>query len=189
VVPCPGSSRCRRDVPRPSGLGFLISTGNETFGVAQIFTAVMLCVTMAFLGDNVLRFAERRLLRWRNSRSDVRPEGESNGGPLCTPDRHLSSRAASLRPASPARSRHRRRADSAHPYPLKLASSREHECPPGHPPDRAGIFLKHGIQLQPIPVNNVVTSVQALAAGNTDVAFIDVPNSISAARRVSTSGS
>ena len=48
-----------------SGLGFLISTGNETFGVAQIFTAVTLCVTMAFLGDNVLRLAERRLLRWR----------------------------------------------------------------------------------------------------------------------------
>jgi ABC-type nitrate/sulfonate/bicarbonate transport system substrate-binding protein len=46
--------------------------------------------------------------------------------------------------------------------------------------DRAGIFLKHDIQLETRSVTNIVTSVQALAAGNTDVAFIDVPNSISA---------
>jgi NitT/TauT family transport system permease protein len=48
-----------------SGLGFVISTGSGTFGVAQIFAAVALCVSMAFLGDNALRFGERRLLRWR----------------------------------------------------------------------------------------------------------------------------
>lgn len=47
------------------GLGYLISAGSGVFNIALIFTALAITVIIAWVFDNLIRLAERKLLRWR----------------------------------------------------------------------------------------------------------------------------
>jgi NitT/TauT family transport system permease protein len=47
------------------GLGYLIQAGSGVFNISQIFAALAVTVAIAWLFDNLLRFAERWILRWR----------------------------------------------------------------------------------------------------------------------------
>jgi NitT/TauT family transport system permease protein len=49
------------------GLGYLISAGSGVFNIAQIFAALAITVAIAWVVDNLIRLAERRILRWRPS--------------------------------------------------------------------------------------------------------------------------
>lgn len=47
------------------GLGYLITAGSGVFNVALIFAALFITVMIAWAFDNLLRFADRKLLAWR----------------------------------------------------------------------------------------------------------------------------
>ncbi|HEY0639998.1 MAG TPA: ABC transporter permease [Pseudonocardiaceae bacterium] len=47
------------------GLGYLIVAGSGVFNISQVFAALVVTVIVAFLFDNLMAVAEKRILRWR----------------------------------------------------------------------------------------------------------------------------
>jgi len=48
------------------GLGYLIVAGSGVFNISQVFAALVVTVIVAFLFDNLMVVAEKRILRWRS---------------------------------------------------------------------------------------------------------------------------